>query len=108
MGQRFKIRRIPGLYYSADNLECIAGHRRLFGSKPGRGWQFYMYNEQAPGWALHRRWNFGFFCVHHVGPGKATDDEGWHVTFARLTFPKIYRGFAVQWNWADTYKASRP
>ena len=98
---------IPGFYYSADNKRAIAGHKRIFGDRPLKGWCFYLYNEQAPGWAIHRRWNFGLFCIHHVGPDKATDPEGWNITFAKLKFKKSYRGFTMTWTLADTFKTEK-
>lgn len=104
---QFAERRVPGLFYRADNLRCPAGHVRLFGDRPGKGWTVYLYGEQAPGWAMHRRWNFGLFCIHHVGEGKATDPAGWHVTFAGIRFKREYRGFSVHWQWADTFRTRK-
>ena len=95
---------IKGLYYSFDNSRCVAGHRRLFGA-PGRGWMIYAYHEQAPGWALHRIWNLGLFCIHHIGDGKATDTQGWHVTFAG--WRKRHCCGSRHWRWADKY-STRP
>lgn len=106
MSDKFKITHIPGLFYRADNLTMVAGHARLFG-KPLRGWCFYQYAEQAPGWALHRRWNFGLFCIHHVGPGKATDPQGWHVTWASLKLKRECDGVSLRWRKADTFR-TRP
>ena len=103
----FRERRILGCIHTVDNLQCIAGHKRLFGKSGLGGWHFYLYGEQAPGWAVHRRWNFGLFCVHHVGEGKATDPAGWHVTWAALRLKRIYRGMSVEWQWADTFRTKR-
>ena len=103
----FQERKIPLLFYRVDNLRCIAGHIRILGDRPGRGLMIYGYHEQAPGWALHRRWNLGFFCIHHIGPGKATDPSGWSVRFASLKFSRIRGGFSIQWFWADTWSTRR-
>ena len=103
----FKRKSIPGVYYSADNMTCIAGHKAIFSGKPAKGFVFYLYNEQAPGWALHRRWNFGLFCVHHVGPGKATDPQGWHVTFATLKVKVDAGDLTIRWASANTFRTKR-
>jgi len=105
--EQFRERKFLGCITRVDNLRCIAGHARLFGKNGITGWHFYYYAEQAPGWALHRRWNFGFFCIHHVGEGKATDPPGWHVTWARLKRERIYRGFGISWHWADTFRTRK-
>lgn len=104
-GERHRIVRIPHLFYKADNIREVGGHIRLFADRPGKGWAVYLYGEQAPGggWALHRRWNFGLFCVHHVGPGKACDLEGWHITWAKLKIAKLHRGLSITWHLADTF-----
>lgn len=98
-------RSVPGLFYRFDNSKCLAGHVRIFGDRPGKGWAIYLYNEQAPGWAIHRRWNFGLFCIHHLGPGKATDQEGWHITWAGIRRCKSCHG--VTFHWADTFRTRR-
>lgn len=100
--ERFLERRWLGFIHRVDNLRCVAGHVRLFGKHGCSGLHVYYYGEQAPGWALHRRWNFGLFCLHHVGEGKATDPQGWGVTWARLRFERVFGGFSVTWRWADT------
>lgn len=109
-GDRFRKFHIPGLFYHAHNITAACGHMRLFG-KPLRGMMIYSYGRQVPNaldWAYHRRWNFGFFCVHHVEPGKkATDPAGWHITWAKLKFAKVYAGFSVTWQWADTFKCRK-
>lgn len=101
MRDTFTERRLGWLYYRADNQRCIAGHVRVLGC------MVYRYGEQAPGWAIHRVWNAGLFAVHHIGLGKATDAEGWHVTFARLTFTRQYGGILIRWQKADVYSAKR-
>lgn len=111
-GDKFKITRWGNFYYRADNTRQEAGHVRLFSKGPGTGtgWCLYSYARQAPTpeWAMHRRWNFGLFCVHHVEPDKkATDPEGWHVTWAKLQFSKSYRGFTITWQLADTFKCKK-
>lgn len=97
----------PGLFRKVDNLTCVAGHFALFGSRPCTGWTVFTYNRVAKDWALHRVWSFGLFALHHVGEGKSTDPQGWHVTFARITFPKIYGGIAIQFHRADTFRTRR-
>lgn len=107
---RHRIIRIPRLFYRADNVQEVAGHVRLFGDRPTKGWVVFMYNEQAPGgaWALHRRWNFGLFCIHHVEPGKkATDPAGWHITWASLRLAKVYAGWSLTFKKADTFKCRK-
>lgn len=104
-GDQFQITRIPHLFYKAHNITSNAGHVRLFADRPGKGWCIYSYANQAPGWAFHRRWNFGLFCVHHVEHDKkATDPAGWNITWASLKFVKSYRGFTMTWRLADTFK----
>lgn len=98
---KFRERRIAGAFKRVDNLSYPAGHVRLFGML------IYTHAAQAPGWAMHRRWNCGLFCVHHVGQGRAVDPEGWHVTFANLIVKRQYNGFSVQWNWADTFRTGK-
>lgn len=105
-----RIVRIPHIFYWADNVREVAGHMRLFGDRPMKGWAFYQYAVQAPGgnWALHRRWNFGLFCIHHVEPGKkATDPAGWHITWASLRFAKSYGGWTLTYKNADTFKCRK-
>ena len=104
MSECFQERRIPHLFYSADNLSCVAGHRRIFGDRPGKGWMVYLYNQTTPAWAMHRRWNFALFCIHHVGPGKSPDREGWHVTWATLKLKRSYGSIALEWRKADTFR----
>jgi hypothetical protein len=104
---RFKERSIPGLFYSADNLTCVAGHKAIFSGRPTRGWMVFTYNQINPDWALHRVWSLGFFAIHHVGEGKAREPAGWHVTFARLVVNRLHRGFSVQWQWADTFSTGK-
>lgn len=106
----FEVTHIPGLYYHAHNIQGACGHIRLFGKAP-RGWMIYSYGRQVPGndeWAEHRRWNFGLFCIHHVEPGKkATDPDGWHITWASLKFERSYGSISLTWRKADTFKAKR-
>jgi len=105
-GLSFETVHIPHLFYWASNKNEEAGHVRLFGNRAGEGWVVYSFNRQAPAaeWALHRRWNFGLFCVHHVEPEKkATDPAGWHITWAKLKFAKVAGGFSITWRLADKY-----
>lgn len=104
----FAERRIRHLYYRVRNTRCVAGHMRIFGDRPGRGWMIYHYGEQAPGWALQRTWNFGLFAVHHVEKGKKTTiDPGWFMTFASIRFKREYGGFSVRWAKANLYPMRR-
>lgn len=105
--QEFVQYRVPRLFYSSRRKDGTGGHMRLFGDKPGKGWVFYSFHNQAgaaPGWALHRVWNFCLFVVHHIGPGKSTEPEGWHITRARLKIAKVYHGFSITWQAADTFR----
>lgn len=85
-----------------DNTTCTAGHARVFGTKPPKGWVVFRYNRVAPDWALHRVWSFfGLFCVHHVEPGKKyTCEPGWYVTWAKLKLSAAIEP-------ADHYKPDR-
>ena len=109
--EQFEITRLPRVFYKAQNAERNAGHLRLFSGQQGRGWCIYHYHNQVPGnsdWAMHRVWNFGLFCIHHVEPGKkATDPEGWNITWAKLKFLKSYRGFTITWRLADPYRCKK-
>lgn len=107
MYDNFKRFSIAGLYASSDNLDQIAGHKRLFGDAPFKGWVFYHYNQLAPDWALHRVWNFGLVCLHHIGEGKACDPPGWHLTFAKIKREKSHRGFTLRFELADNHRATR-
>ena len=101
---------IPRLFLATHRKDGTAGHMRLFSSQTGHGWTFYHYGLQAPNtdWAMHRRWNFGLFCVHHVEPDKkATDPAGWTITWAKLKFAKSYRGFTITWQLADVFKCKK-
>lgn len=101
---------IPCLFLSVKRKDGTGGHMRLFSSRAGHGWVFYSYHNQAgsaPGWAMHRIWNFGLFAIHHIGPGKATDPQGWHATFAGLKFERSYRGFTIRWELADKYRTGK-
>ena len=92
---QFNITRIPFLFYHASNARQVAGHIRLFGDRPMKGWTIHTYHQLMDGWALERHWNFGLFCVHHIGEGDSTYDRGWHITWASLKFqfvkPDLYR-----------------
>jgi len=102
---------IPHLFLAVHRKDGTGGHMRLFSSRTGHGWTFYHYHNQAgaaPGWAMHRRWNFVLFCVHHVEPGKkATDPPGWSITWASLKFKKVYHGFSITWQAADTFRTRK-
>lgn len=107
---QFVITRVPYLFYRAANQRIVAGHVRLFASKPPGGWVIYQYNRQAScdEWALHRRWNFSLFCIHHVEPDKkATDPAGWSITWAKLKIKRTYRGITITWELADTFRCAK-
>ena len=104
----FVTKSFPHLFLLVRRKDGHGGHFRLFADRPGRGWMVHQWLQQgggAPGWAWHRVWNFALFAVHHIGPGKATDPEGWHVTFANLKCEKIHRGITLKWSLADTFRA---
>lgn len=107
MRDQYRERRICGLFYSAANLRCVAGHVRLFGGTPGRGWCVYTYNQMLPHFALHRVWNFGLIAIHHVGAGMSVDPAGWHLTFAKLAAKRSYRGLTVEFRAADTFRTRK-
>lgn len=93
MIDQFRMVRIPHLFYRADNLTCEAGHIRIFGDGPGKGWAIYRYNRSGgDDWALQRVWDFGLFCVHHIEHGKKTTVEpGWYITWATLSIKAAFR-----------------
>lgn len=99
----FDIQAIRGLYRKVTNTRHIAGHIGFFSSQGHKGWTFHTWNQGPVGWAMHRTWNFGLFCVHHYGPGKSTQNEGWHLSFAFIKFKKQYKQLDIKWGWANKY-----
>lgn len=78
------------------------GHIRIFGSKAPNGFVVYTWHQSHPEDEKHRVWNFSFFAIHHVSHAERESRQyrpvGWHITFAAIRFPKIQRGFGIQFH----------
>lgn len=84
MRHDFKTFKIPFLYYQADNTKMLAGHKRIFGDRPGKGWVFYEYN-QVNNWSMIRRWHLGLFTITHAGVGdRYITPPGWYIDFVKF------------------------